>query len=257
MLEELREKYQSQLKRDPDKEFGPEFIRTTNLERRLVDEYEFDAIRLIHGDRSESIQPLGEIPEACPWFQLNGFDLPSAIRHTFAPLAAELPRLVALLQERCSHLYVEESDGKWLLHYFLDVTLYDRRRYYHVYTAGVPNVDPQASPTLSEYGWSIPDDLVRFYSVHDGFGPILGSGDLSVMAKMMDPICRAENFSPSGYRFADLLEFHPDDAGNAQCFHRDGERCMTVDWDHETWELSGEQEFFTYVDERLSTIDEE
>jgi len=31
----------------------------------------------------------------------------------------------------------------------------------------------------------------------------------------------------------------------------------TVDWDHEVREISGEQDFFDYLNERLSQLDEE
>jgi hypothetical protein len=62
MFEQLKSTYQSLLKRDPDKEFGSEFIRTTDLERRLVDEHGFDAVRLIHLDHSSELHALGNFP---------------------------------------------------------------------------------------------------------------------------------------------------------------------------------------------------
>ena len=52
----------------------------------------------------------------------------------------------------------------------------------------------------------------------------------------------------------ELLEFCPDGAGNAQCFHRRDEEDddpRAVDWDHETWEISDETWFADFADRRL------
>ena len=66
MLDQLRREYRHQLKRDPSLEFDPEFVRTTNLERELVDKHGFDAIRLIFDDQnSANYYPLGSFPSDC------------------------------------------------------------------------------------------------------------------------------------------------------------------------------------------------
>lgn len=258
MLEKVRNEYREQLKRDPAKEFGSEFARTTDLERQLVDQFGFDAIRLIFEDRnSANYLPLGYLPDGCPWAHLNGLELTSAIEEQFAPIANEIPALIEALSERCGHLYAEKKETTWVLHYFLDMTLYDGRRYYQIYSGGAPNPSPQANSCLAEYDWPVPGDLARLYAVHDGFGPILSSACISVMAEMMDPICKEQNTYPEDYQYRDLLEFHPDGVGNAQCFHRQDGEFTTVDWDHEVWEISSPQDFFAYIDERLSQLDEE
>jgi hypothetical protein len=258
MLEQLKNEYGDQLKRDPAKEFGPEFVRTTDLERKLVDQYGFDAIRLIFEDaNSANYFPLGRFPDDCPWAYLNGLDIGSAIEKVFAPIAAEIPMLVETLCERCGHLYAEKAEATWVLHYFLDMTLYDGRPYYLVYSGGPPSPRVQVNACLAKYDWPIPGELARLYAIHDGFGPILSSADITVMAEMMDPICKEQNVFPEEYEYRGLLEFHQDGAGNAQCFHRQDGEFTTVDWDHEVWEISGPQDFFEYVDERLSQVDEE
>ncbi|MBI1891263.1 MAG: hypothetical protein HYS18_11485 [Burkholderiales bacterium] len=258
MLDQLRNEYGDQLKRDRSKEFGPEFVRTTDLERQLVNRYGFDAIRLIFEDRnSANYFPLGQLPHDCPWTHLNGLDLRSAIEKIFAPIAADVPTLIETLAERCEHLYAEKSEATWALHYFLNMTLYDERPYYHIYSGGPPNLSPRINPCLAKYDWPIPSDLARLYAVHDGFGPILGTEHICVMAEIMDPICQKQDTYPEGYQFRDLLEFHPDGAGNAQCFYRQDGKFTTVDWDHEVWEISGPQDFFDYIDQRLSELDEE
>lgn len=234
-----------------------EFVRTTNLESQLIEQYGFDAIRFIFEDRnSANYFLLGQFPDDCPWAYLNSLDRRSAIEKIFAPIAKDVPALVEALSERCGYLYAEKQESTWLLHYFLHIVLADGRPYYKIYTGGPPKPSPQVNASLAKYYWGIPGDLARLYSVHDGFGPILSSQRISVMAEVMDPICEKQNAHPQDYEFCDLLEFHPDGMCNAQCFNRCGGESATVDWDHETWELSNSQDFFTYVDERLSQLDE-
>ena len=256
--EQLKSQYRDQLKRDPNKEFSPEFVRTTDLERALIDEHGFDAIKLVFEDRnSANYFPLGEFPAECPWADLNGKSIEAAIGAVLDPISDRLPTLIGALKSRCKYLYAERNDETWTLHYFLDMVLYDGRKYYHIYSGGEPNPRPEANTSLVKYRWNVPDDLKRLYAIHDGFGPILSSGEITILATIMDPVCKAQNTRPEGYSFADLLEFHPDGGGNAQCFHRQGDSMATVDWDHETWEISDEQDFFDYVDQRLSELDEE
>ncbi len=258
MFEQLRDQFRQQLQHDRTKEVRSEVARIMDLERKLVDEHGLAAIQLIFEKESGgNYFALGDFPADCPWAGLNGMDRTAAIKTVFAPLAEDVPTLIAAIVERCSHLYVERQQGAWRLHYFCDMQLYDGRRYYHVYTGGPPNPRPQPNASLTNHGWPLPPDLARLYAVHDGFGPIHSSEEINVMADMMDPICQAQKTAPEGYEFRDLLEFHPDGCGNAQCFYRQAGEFPTVDWDHELWQISGGEDFFAYVDDRLSELDEE
>ena len=251
--------YLDQLERDPTKDFGTEFVRVSNLERKLVDEYGFDAICLIfRNNNSDNYSALGNFPNECPWQYLNSTDVATFINTVFAPISSDIPNLINALKKRCSYIYAEKTDSEWLLHYFLDIALHDGRPYYRIYSGGAPNENPKPNSCLNEYDWSIPSDLKRLYAVHDGFGPILGSDAIKVMSKTMDPICKEHNLAlPQAYHFRDLLEFHPDGGGNGQFFYRTGTSLTTVDWDHETWEISRHQGFLEYIDQRLSQLDEE
>lgn len=140
--------------------------------------------------------------------------------------------------------------------------LYDDRDYYRVYTGGEPLLNAEPNKNLKTYNWNIPNDLKAFYKIHNGFGEIyeanyiMANEDIKVMAEMMNPICKEQNVKPDGYSFNDLLEFFPDRAGNTQCFYKNIGN-STVDWDHEVWEISGEIDFFEFINERMSEIDEE
>ncbi len=264
---ELKDKYRLELQRDTTNDFDSDFKRTTDLERRLIDEFGFAAIQLIfEGRNSHNYYEAGKFPTDCPWGDLNSKSTPEIIEYNFAPLKDKLTRLITSLKERCQFIYAERKDDGWNLHYLLKMKLNDGRDYYIVYTGGMPNQKPVANKSLEQYGWTIPADLVAFYKVHDGFGEvydanyILRSTEISVMAQMMDSICKKQKIYPDGYTFDDLLEFFPDGAGNAQCFYRDKKKNAnngTFDWDHEVWEISGPVVFFEFIDERMSEIDEE
>lgn len=258
VIDELRRKFGPQLKRDPDKDFDTEFERTTDLERRLIDDYGFEGIRVLLEDPDrESLYPHGSFPGDCPWVHLNRLSKAEGVQSVFAPIAERLPSLMAVLDDRCEYLYAERRPDRWVLHYLLTMKLYDGRRYFNIYPGGPPNLQPEPNPRLTKYDWLIPDDLARLYRVHDGFGPILGSDQLEVMAEAMDPICAELRAYPEAYEYCDLLPFHHDDAGNNQAFYRGDGAMTTVDWDHEVWEISAGREFFEYVDATLSDLDEE
>ncbi len=257
-------KYLQDLERDQDKEFDPEFIRTTSLEVFLLNEYGFDGLKLIFSSRnSESYYQLGNIPQESPWYFLNGKELGEAIDSVFKPINQKVPQLILQMKERVKFIYAEKIDLEWRLHYLLDMKLSDGRDYFQVYTGGQPNKKASLNDALVKYNWSLPSDLVEFYSIHDGFGGhdssfVLSSNQLTVMGEMMNPIAKEQNAVPTEYKFDDLLEFFPDGSGNAQCFLRVGADIgTTVDWDHEVWEISERMNFYDFVDERLSQIDEE
>jgi hypothetical protein len=87
-----------------------------------------------------------------------------------------------------------------------------------------------------------------------GGNHVLPSDELGTVARFLNPGEKVP------YNGADLLEFFPDGTGNAQCFQRRSTQDahpLTVDWDHETRELSGESDFFEFVDEHLIRIEEE
>lgn len=258
LSDETKHQYRKQLKKDWGKDFESEFVRTTNLERFLVDEYQFEGIRFIFEDKnSANYFELGHFPKECPWIELNSKSIAMAIDELFSSISDVVPNLLQMLKERCKYLYVERNDDGWFLHYFLDILLYDGRPYFDVYSGGAPNQNPETNKSLLKYQWKIPEDLKRLYAIHDGFGPILSSKEIWVLSDIMDPICKEQNFYPEGYSFHDLIEFHPDGAGNGQCFFRSKDQMTTVDWDHETREISEEEDFFEYINWRLTELDEE
>ena len=265
MDETLKDSLRESLKRNSEKEFNSEWIRTTNLEREIVNRYGFDAIKLIFEYRnSKNYYLLGEFPEGCPWKVLNDHNLNSFIQANFELIQSKIPKLIASIQDRCEFIYTEQREDTWYLHYFLRMNLYDGRQYYRVYTGGSPNLSPKTNPNLNSFKWEIPKDLDEFYKIHDGFGEIydanfiMSAKDIRVLGEMMNPIAEKQEVEPDGYTFNNLLEFFPDGTGNAQCFlmTKNGTN-QTVDWDHETWEISEASNFYKFIDYRLSQIDEE
>lgn len=259
---ELSDNFRIELKSDSEKDFGTEFKRTTNLENEIVNQYGFDGIKLIYESRnSKNYYELGKFPKECPWYGLNDKSNEEFIDSNFKPIGNKIPKTISAIKNRCKYIYAEKKEDSWELHYFLNMKLYDNRDYFKILTGGAPLIKAIPNSNLQTYNWSIPPDLKEFYSVHNGFGElineyILGNEEIKVMAEMMDPICKEQNVFPKGYSFNELLEFYPDGTGNAQCFYKNGSN-ITVDWDHEIWEISWKVGFFEFIDERMSRIDEE
>ncbi|MEO7988993.1 MAG: SMI1/KNR4 family protein [Chryseolinea sp.] len=260
---ELQNQLRIELKTDREKDFTPEFIRTTNLENAIINKYGFEGIRLVFESRNSSnYYSLGEFPKDCPWASLNDKSIKDFIDENFKPIFKKIPNLISSLKGRCKFIYTERMEDTWHLHYLLDMKLHDGRDYYKVYTGGAPLFNPEPNNNLKLYSWNVPTDLKAFYSIHNGFGEIydahfiMANDEIKVMAEMMNPICKEQNVQPDGYSFNDLLEFFPDGSGNAQCFYKKYSN-STVDWDHEVWEISEDVEFFEFINARMAEIDEE
>lgn len=261
-----KDSYRKQLQRNPGADFQKDFIRRSNLEYELVITYGFEGVQLVFEHRNSSrYYPLGQFPAECPWYALNTVSRQDFIGNNFAPLRSRLPRLIKAMQERILYIYAEQLDDTWQLHYMLRIQLFDNRPYYRVYTGGKPMRDFVPNSALEAYAWELPADLAAFYAVHNGFGEVYDAEfvvsyeKLRVMAETMDEIVEEQGFEqPIDYSFSDLLEFFPDGGGNAQCFYREaGKLIGTVDWDHETWEISEPQPFFEFIDSRIGGLDEE
>ncbi len=265
LSKDVKDKLRVELEYDDKKEFNDEWIRTTDLKTDIINKYGFEGIKLIFEYRnSHNYYNKGTFPIDCPWNSLNDLSVQDCIEKIFEPLKNKLPLLIDALKDRCKFIYAEKKEDTWHLHYFLNMKLHDKRDYYKVYTGGAPILTPEPNKNLQAYKWSIPSDLKEFYSIHNSFGEIyeayyvMSNEDIKIMAEMMDPICKEQNVVPEGYSFADLLEFYPDGGGNAQCFLRvNGNTSLTVDWDHEVWEISWEMGFFEFINKRMSEIDEE
>jgi len=263
LTSELKIKLRQELKTDSNKDFSSEFKRTTNLENTIISNYGYEGIKLLFEYRnSENYYKLGEFPKNSPWIKLNNKSINEFISENFSPLSTKIPNLIASIKERCKFIYLEKREHDWHLHYLMEMKLHDGRDYYRVYTGGTPLLNPNPNKSLAKYNWNIPTDLKKFYTIHNGFGEVydayyvMANEDIKIMAELMDPICEEQNSYPEGYTFKELLEFFPDGGGNAQCFYRN-KRNLTVDWDHEVWEISGEIGFYEFINERMSEIDEE
>ncbi len=260
-----KEKLRNELKRDSNRPFDSEWIRTTNLERTIVDKYGFEGIKLVFEYRnSKNYYDKGSFPSDCPWYSLNSLSIKESIEKNFEPIRAKLPLLINSLKDRCEFIYAEKKNQDWHLHYFLRMKLYNGGNYYRIYTGGPPKNNIKPNSNLQSFQWEIPNDLKEFYSIHDGFGEIydanfiLSSKNIEVMGERMNPIVKKLGVTPEDYSFNDLLEFFPDGIGNTQCFIRSKkDNIKTVDWDHEVWKISNVIGFYDFINERMSEIDEE
>lgn len=264
-MEQLNDLIRAQLKRDLIHDtalpFEKEFCRTTDLERSILDQFGRPGAEFIV--RQNNLVP--SFDATCPW-KIEGLEPVDAVDKVLSPLRRLLPQFVSTLEERIRWVVPVRSGSDWKLVYLVDRALYDGRPYYELIVGGAPNSSPRLSDRAESLGWLVPQAMNKLCSVHDGFGAldggILPSWYSVDLGELMDPIAKEQMFVPDNYEFQDLLEFCQDGAGNCQAFHRKSRNDadpMTVDWDHETREISGEMPFFEFADEKLlgQILDEE
>lgn len=260
-----RQRLLSELARDSSKDFDSEWKRTLRLQQDVLRDYGFEGMQLILKveDGLDAVA-LENTPEYCPWRHLAGNDVQSIIREVFSPIHNKLPTLVDMLCERCRFIFAIKEHGSWQLGYFLNTTTNDGLSYYRLYIGGQPNLSPILPPCLQQLDWKIPISLAKLAAIHDGFGGfgenfVLPIKELTTLDEYMAPD-EIGSTPRKNYQPTDLLMFFTDSAGNGQCFYRRARldpEPMTVDWDHETRFLSPEGTFFSFIDCRLSEIDEE
>jgi hypothetical protein len=246
--------YSLALGRDKAKPFDDEFARTTNLERAILDE---------HGRLGAEflLQRIGfeSTGDGTPWSVTSFEDARVVVRDVFSSLRADLPYFVDVLEDRVLWVFAGRIAATPTLAYVTDRVLYDGRRYFEVLFGGAPTTTPRLSDRAESLGWVVPRSLRSLCAVHDGLRStdrgLSQCRELVDLGEIMDPIAAEQQYVPTGYRFQDLLEFFPDGSGNGQSFHRrhrDDDDPPTVDWDHETREISDESSFFEFTDQALA-----
>ena len=271
LTSELQENYRNELKQNKEANYELDFIRISNLKNEIIKKHGFDGVKfLFESKNSANYYQLGEFPEDCPWTELNQKSIKEFIESNFSPIAKKIPNLISTLKSRCNFIYAEKKEITWVLHYLLKIKLKDGRDYFTVYSGGMPHLSPKPNKNLLSYNWDIPKALKSFYEIHNGFAEInygdaigvLDNDSIYVLAKYMKEVSKEINEEPEGYVFEDLLLFYPDGGGNGQCFFKKNSG-STVDWDHETWEISGKTTqipgktgFYQFIDKKLSQIDE-
>ncbi|MEM7115489.1 MAG: SMI1/KNR4 family protein [Chloroflexota bacterium] len=205
---------------------------------------------------------LEEMPDVCPWAVYRGEPIERVIDQMFAPLAERLTLILHLLKTRCSQITVLLDNQKWYLIYVLQSGEGEKESYL---CGGSPVNLPTLPDSVREAGWTLPKQLAELYAIHNGFGMlwpldlfwnsdcVLPSNHLRVLAQIFSAdMPKSIDYDPNH-----LLEFFSDGGGNGQYFYRfdqNDSECSTVDWDHETRELSHPADFWSFVDTRLGEL---
>lgn len=211
-------------------------------------------------NRSLDIMHYTEVPEACPWYHLHELPRDEAIRKVWENWPIKFTKSLA---EYCLDLFVIFENNTWFLVYPYLAKNYDDARYYAFFAGSQPNPGAALPKALTEAGWKMPQDLKKLYAVHGRFGHAKSvlTGDRS------DNIIPAEKLETSltfleeyvkeweaDYSFYDLLPFYEDSCGNSQNFFKtewEVDSYATVDWDHETKEISGYNYLSEFIDYRF------
>ncbi|MDF3029018.1 MAG: hypothetical protein K0S23_3325 [Fluviicola sp.] len=208
-------------------------------------------------NRSLEIMHYSDVPESCPWYKLHLLPRDEAIRKTWEKFPIEF---VDSLEKYTLDLFAIFEAEKWYLAYAYQVKDYDGNVYYQFLGGREPNSDAKLPKDLMKAGWKMPEDLKELYSVHGNFGNLKGA----LRNQLSHCIAAAEKLETSltfledkieewelDYSFFDLLPFWEDDAGNCQNFYKPEaieNSYATVDWDHETKEVSGYSTLAEFID---------
>jgi hypothetical protein len=211
-----------------------------------------------------SLYPIDDAPADCPWqwSETGRLSLPNYMASLFEPLHSGLPGVAELLTFYGKDLACLSTSGSWFLIYILASPATGARCFL---MGGMPSSSASPPQAVEEAHWHVPEELSFLYRVHDGFGMVapLGlfwSDDAVVPARRLallsDYFPDGSDHPNSPYSLKDLLMFFPDGAGNGQCFYRPylGIEEPTVDWDHETGEISRREDFWTFVDRKLVAL---
>jgi hypothetical protein len=246
--------------------------RTSRRRHEVVRDLGIDGVRLwllADNVRFELLCGPGDVPPnaGCPW-ELPAEIEPAAVAERyFGPLADKLPMTFEAPQEESRFTVALRQAGRWRMLYVLPYTQRGGLGYWQFIGGGPPLADAQLPKAISDLGWRMPRPLREFYAIHDGFGR--GHYDNPFgWSQILEPCSRLNLLNDfvdtlgngAEYDGRDLLEFFPDGAGNGQYFHRrtpDDDDPPTFDWDHETWQLSGPNDFFEFLDEQLVQMAEE
>ena len=228
------------------------YQRTMQLQREILEQYGRRGAEFIMAQQGLMTSP----DDHGPW-QLDGLDSRAAVDQVLAPVASLLPRLLATLRERIRYVIPARRDDASVLVYVTDRLLSDGRPHFQLLVGGAPNNAPQLAPRATYTGWQVPASLRLLCSVHDGFAVgshgVLAARRMADLGEIMEGI--DEEQPAASHACRDLLEFHPDGAGNCQAFFRcgaDDPDPGTVFWDHELNELHAPKPFFEYVDDILA-----
>lgn len=209
-------------------------------------------------NRSLEIMHYSEVPESCPWYYLHELPQNEAIRKTWKNFSIDF---VDLLETHTLELFSIFEEEKWYLVYAYQVKDYADNIFYEFLGGREPNPDVKLPKDLMKAGWKMPQDLKELYSVHTNFGDLKSalrddnSHCISSAEKLETSLTFLEEYVEeweADYSFFDLLPFWEDGAGNCQNFYKKepiDDSYLTVDWDHETKEISGSStlaEFINY-----------
>ncbi len=256
---------------------GKDYQAMTAAEYEAFDRWGREAVELSLNrwrDEPIAVRELGELPAGHPWREFIGLDPGEAVRQSFASIASHVPQWIASFAQAVRVIYTLEVAGEHYLLYACDMNegYGAQSRPVLSVLVGAPPLDSARLATIDERlpdyvrkaGWKVPPELRELYAIHHGLGRLASWGfrydnagsiypveQLSLLGEIMNSIAEEQNFQPDGYCFDDLLTFFEDGAGNGQNFlRREGNVVGTVDWDHETREISyAPTSFWSFLEE--------
>ncbi len=256
---------------DSSIDFSTQLLNLYNGQNTLVEKYGKDGFMLlldyetrVYADadtkRSLEIMHYADVPETCPWHGIRNLPLSKAIRAIWKAYPIDF---VDSLEKYCIDLFAIYEEEKWFLAYAYETVDYNDTKQYKFLGGREPEPDAQFPKPLLQAGWKMPQDLQALYAVHGNFGDLksaIRNDDthcLSSAEKLETSLAFLEEYVEKwnvDYSFFDLLPFCEDGSGNSQNFYKampDGDSYTTVDWDHETKQISASRALEDFIDDQF------
>lgn len=158
-----------------------EYSKATSLAWEMVQKFGFEGVKAVLATqyyKGEEYQfyTLEEAPDDCPWKPLQGISEANYTQHIFTPLKDELEEFITALSQRVQYIFPMYYEQCWYLLYFiyypprLSKTSLPLEEKIDIWVGGAPNPTPHINERHNE--WNIPDELYKFYQIHDGFGQL-------------------------------------------------------------------------------------
>lgn len=216
-------------------------------------------VRVVFRDDMALAKLNGEIPFT--WEQLLLSDLPTrqVIGQLWKPLEQYANAFVEILANSTLNLAIVLSPEKTFpisLFYVAKLAWRDQI-FFEGWLGGLPTSDRDLAKCETRLNFSLPVSYKLFGNVHNGFLKNGNQGNGLLPVESLSFLHRKdlpEDLSLLHDSFSDdeLLSFYRDGAGNQQSYHlsmpHGSGDYMTVDWDHETREISNPQAFWLFLE---------
>ena len=231
----------------------------------LIESYLQEEVKFFLRSEQELTEYREDLPVIWQEVLIPSLPMEEMITHLWHEGREYLQDVIAILQAHTLEiaLIVSQSSSVPLgLYYIYKIATRDRT-FWHGWLAGPPANQQDFAAFEQRFGKELPSSYKTFSQIHNGF---LSDGLTGYGMNPVDewlPLSRTFDLSDGERQAMDydpdlLVEFCPDGLGNGQYYdYRKpilDDDYMTVDWDHETRQISKPEPFFSFIPKSVAKV---